>query len=303
MKDKLGRNINYAHIALTDKCNLRCVYCMPAHIEFKRNYINDELSLNDYKFIIKGLSELGITKICFTGGEPLLYPHLNELIKFTYEECNIHDISLTTNGIGLVQRAKELRECGLNTVKISLDSLKSYKYKSITNGGDINHVLNSITTCIKLGFDVKINCVVINNFNNDEINDFISMTNFYPIDVRFIELMPLGEGEKIYENSYFNIRECIENTDDIYKINYNENSTIEYYKYKNSKGRIGLITPLSCPFCSACNKIKVTEDGKIKSCLNCGQGVDIKYYLNRPMMFKEVVKEAILNKSQEYILD
>lgn len=303
MKDKFGRNINYARISLTNKCNLRCVYCMPTDIKFEKNYVNDELSFEDYKFIIKGLSELGITKVRFTGGEPLLYPYLNELIKFTYEECNIYDIAITTNGIGLAERARELRDSGLKKVNISLDSLKSYKYKSITSGGDINHVLNSITTCIKLGFNVKINCVVINDFNDDEIKDFMLMTNFYPIDVRFIELMPLGEGKKLYRNGYFNIREYIENIDGIYKVNSDENSTADYYQYINSKGRIGVITPLSCSFCKNCNRIRITSNGKIKPCLNSSEEIDIKYYLNRPMMFKEVIKEAILNKPEKHLLN
>ncbi|MGL6106784.1 GTP 3',8-cyclase MoaA [Romboutsia sp.] len=303
MKDKFGRNINYARISLTDKCNLRCVYCMPSDVKFEKNYMNDELSFEDYKFIIKGLSELGITKVRFTGGEPLLYPYLKELIKFTYEECNIKDVAITTNGIGLAEKARELKAVGLKKVNISLDSLKSYKYKSITRGGDIKHALNAITTCVKLGLNVKVNCVIINEFNDDEIEDFMLMTNFYPIDVRFIELMPLGEGQKLYQKGYFNIREFIENIDGIYKLNSNENSTADYYEYRTSKGKIGIITPLGCSFCKNCNRIRITSNGKIKLCLHSREEIDIKYYLNRPMMFREIMKEIILNKPEKHHLN
>ena len=193
MLDEYGRRVDYAKISLTDKCNLKCVYCMPDGV-YENNLINDTLSFNDYKFIINGLSQVGIRKIRFTGGEPLLYPHLIELIKYTRIECNINDIAITTNGIGLDEMAYELKQSGLKTVNISLDSHKSYRYKSITRGSNLADVLKSINECLSLGLKVKINCVVINGFNDDEIYDFINMTNYYPIDVRFIELMPIGEG-------------------------------------------------------------------------------------------------------------
>ena len=192
MLDGYERNIDYARISLTDKCNLRCVYCMPEDKVYENNLINDTLSFNDYKFIINGLSQVGIKKIKFTGGEPLLYPHLIELIKYAHYECNIDDISITTNGIGLNEIAYELKRSGLKSVNISLDSLKSYKYKSITRGGNLTDVLKSINRCLELGIKVKINCVVIKRFNDDEVYDFIEMANYYPIDVRFIELMPIG---------------------------------------------------------------------------------------------------------------
>ena len=127
MLDGYGRNIDYARISLTDKCNLRCVYCMPEDKVYENNLINDTLSLNDYKFIINGLAQVGIKKIKFTGGEPLLYPHLIELIKYAYNNCNIGDISISTNGIGLNEIAYELKQSGLKTVNINLNSLKSYK--------------------------------------------------------------------------------------------------------------------------------------------------------------------------------
>ena len=302
MLDGYERNIDYARISLTDKCNLRCVYCMPEDKVYENNLINDTLSFNDYKFIINGLSQVGIKKIKFTGGEPLLYPHLIELIKYAHYECNIDDISITTNGIGLNEIAYELKRSGLKSVNISLDSLKSYKYKSITRGGNLTDVLKSINRCLELGIKVKINCVVIKRFNDDEVYDFIEMANYYPIDVRFIELMPLGEGEYFYENGYFNISNFINDIDELYKIDDEKGSTARLYQAKYAKGRIGIITPISCQFCNTCNRIRITSDGKIKLCLHSNEETDIRYYLNKPMIFKEVLKEIILKKPDKHNL-
>ena len=302
MLDGYERNIDYARISLTDKCNLRCVYCMPEDKVYENNLINDTLSFNDYKFIINGLSQVGIKKIKFTGWEPFLYPHLIELIKYAHYECNIDDISITTNGIGLNEIAYELKRSGLKSVNISLDSLKSYKYKSITRGGNLTDVLKSINRCLELGIKVKINCVVIKRFNDDEVYDFIEMANYYPIDVRFIELMPLGEGEYFYENGYFNISNFINDIDELYKIEDEKGSTARLYQAKYAKGRIGIITPISCQFCNTCNRIRITSDGKIKLCLHSNEETDIRYYLNKPMIFKEVLKEIILKKPDKHNL-
>ena len=302
MLDEYGRKVDYARISLTDKCNLKCVYCMPEDRVYENKLINDTLSLYDYKFIINGLAQIGISKIRFTGGEPLLYPNLAELIRYAYFECNIDDIAITTNGIGLDKIAYELKENGLKSVNISLDSLKSYKYKSITRGGNLTDVLKSINVCLSLGIKVKINCVVINGFNDDEIYDFINMTNYYPIDVRFIELMPLGEGKYFYEDGYFNITNFINKIDGISKMEDEIGSTAKLYKLDYAKGRVGVIAPLSSQFCNRCNKIKVTSNGKIKPCINSNEEIDIKYYLNKPMIFKEVLKEAIYKKPQKHNL-
>ncbi|CEH35074.1 GTP 3',8-cyclase MoaA [Romboutsia lituseburensis] len=303
MNDRFGRNINYARISLTDKCNLRCVYCMPSDAEFKQKGINELLSTNDYKFIIKGLVELGINKIRFTGGEPLLHPDIVELIRYTYEECGIDNIGITTNAIGLCDIADELYKNGLKSVNISVDSLKEYRYKSVTRGGDLKEVIKAINKCLSVGLKVKINCVVIKDFNEDEVLDFIMMTSIYPIDVRFIELMPLGEGNKLYQYGYFNIFEMIENIDEMYKVNNEENSAAQYYKYKGAKGRVGVITPMSCSFCSTCNRIRVTSNGSIKLCLHSKEELDIKPYLNKPLIFREIMKENILEKPQKHHLN
>lgn len=291
MLDEYCKNIDYAEISITDKCNLRCVYCRSEDsIHYNDNLINDCLSLYDYKFIINGLSQVGIKKINFTGGEPLLYPNLVELIRYTYYECNINDISITTHGIGLHEIVDELKRNGLKTVNISLDSLKSYKYKEITRGGNLNDVLKSINRCLELGVKVNINCVIIDTFNDDEIYDFIDMANYYPVDIRFIEIMPFGEGKYIYEEGYFNLSKYINQIDILYKIEDDKDTNAKMYKVNHSKGRIGIITDIRY---NTCNKVIITLDGKIKLSMHSNEEVDMKYYLNKPMIFKEVLRESI----------
>lgn len=302
MIDKFGRNINYLRISLTDECNLACIYCMPENVKLDKNYENQNLSLEDYKFILKSMAGLGITKVRFTGGEPLLYTKLIEIIRFTRQECNIEDIGITTNGIKLHEIAHILKESGLKKVNISLDSLKEYKYKAITRGGALKDVLKSINTCLKLGIEVKVNCVVIDGFNDDEIYDFILMTNYYPIDIRFIELMPIGEAKKIYKSGYINIKKIIDDIEEMQKVDNIENSTAQYYKFKGSKGKVGVIASVSCSFCNSCNKIRITSNGNIKLCLHSEDEIDIKEYLQKPLIFRETMKEIILNKPKAHNL-
>ena len=290
MLDEYKKNINYAEISLTDKCNLKCVYCMPEDKVYDSDIINDTLLFSDYKFIINGLAQVGINKIDFTGGEPLLYPQLVELIKYTTFDCNIDDVSITTNGIGLHEIAYELKQSGLKSVNISLDSLKSYKYKAITRGANLNYVLKSINRCLDLGIKVNINCVIIKKFNDDEIYDFIDMTNYYPVDIRFVELLPFGEGEYLYENGYFNLTKFINETDLLYKIQDEEELNIDLYKIKYAKGRIGIITNVSA---NVCNRIIITPSGSVKLEVYSNEHVDIKEYLNKPMIFKEVLREIM----------
>lgn len=301
MVDNYGREINYLRISLTDKCNLKCVYCMPNGVEFNDEYINDFLSFDDFKFIINSMSELGINKVRFTGGEPLLYPRLEELIKYT-KDSGIEDVCMTTNAIGLSGRLRTLKQYGLTKVNISLDSLKEYRYKSITQGGDLKEVILAIDKCIELGIKVKINCVAIKGFNDDELLDLMKITIKKPVDVRFIELMPLGEARKIYKKGYINVKEMINAVEGLEKVEDTENSTADYYRFKNSKGKIGIITPLSCSFCDTCSRLRLTSSGFIKTCLHSKEEIDIKPFINKPLLFKAEMKDIIKSKPERHHL-
>ena len=304
MKDSYSREINYLRISLTDKCNLRCVYCMDEDEKFQDDYINDVLSFDDYKFIIKNCAELGINKIKFTGGEPLLYPRLSELIYFAKYECNIEDVSITTNGQNFCEKALELRESGLDRVNLSIDSLREYRYKAVTRGGSLNEVLKAFNTCLRLKIPVKINCVLIDDFNNDEVYDFIQLAKNFPVDVRFVELTPSGLGfaKELYDTNYINVKSLIENIEGIESIEYDYKSPAKYYIMKNLKGRVGIIAPISNCFCHDCNKIIITDDGYIRLCFYGNEDIDIKQFLYKPIMFKEVIKEIILEKPRTHSL-
>lgn len=302
MIDRYGRAIDYLRISLTDKCNLRCVYCMPAEKRFRPGYVNDVMKPEDFKFLIKGFADNGIKKIRFTGGEPLLYPQLPEIIKFT-RECGVKDIAITTNGIGLVDKIKTLKECGLTAVNISMDSLKQYKYRAVTRNGNLNEVINAINACSAIGLKVKINCVAIKDFNDNEIVDFIEISRRAYVDVRFIELMPIGEAKQIYQRGYLDIRNVIESLPEIRKVKERQHGSIaDYYVLPGSKGRVGVITPLSCSFCDRCNRVRITADGMLKLCLHSKNEIDLKPLLHKQYLFNESIKEYIWVKPRRHNL-
>ena len=300
MKDSYSREIDYLRISLTNKCNLDCVYCSEDNKSVEES-VNNILSFNDYKFIIKSFSELGIKKIKFIGGEPLLYPYLKDLIYFAKYECNIEDVSITTNGQHFTEKALELKNSGLDRVNISIDSLKEYKYTAVTQGGSLTEALNALNTCIRLKLPVKIDCVLINEFNTDEVHDFIRVAKYNYVDVRFLELTPVGKSKKLYDVSYVNASELMENLLKYIDIlGYEEEYNVKYYKIEGSQGRVGTISPISDSFCESCNKIMITHDGFIRLCIYADEEIDLRQFLHKPIMFKEVIKEIIKEKSENY---
>ena len=304
MLDRYGRVIDYLRIAITDRCNLQCVYCKSADTKYRPDYINDKLKPEDIKFLIKAFAENGIRKIKFVGGggEPTLHPNLAEFIKCA-KDCGIRDISLTTNGTTLARNAIVLKEAGLTSVNVSIDSLKQYKYRAVTRNGNLNEVLTGIDSCLHLGMKVKINCVAINDFNDNELIDFIQISRRIPVDVRFIELMPFGEAKAIYDRGHYDIKETIESLPGIRMIeNKDKGSIASYYKVKGSKGRIGVMTPLKCSFCNKCDKINVTSDGMMRLCTYSKNEIDLKPYLNKPYLFNETIKSFIWAKPRHNTL-
>lgn len=302
MKDSYLREINYLRISLTDKCNLRCVYCKEEDEIAEEESVNNILSFDDYKFIIKSFKELGVNKIKFVGGEPILYPYLKDLIYFAKHECNIEDISITTNGQHFSEKALELKNSGLDRVNLSIDSLKEYKYNAVTRGGSLTEVLNALNTCIRLKLPVKINCVLIDEFNTDEVYDFIRLTKYHNVDVRFVELTPCNGNKRLYDLSYVNAKELIENLEDINILGFEEESNAKYYKMEKLKGRVGTIAPISDCFCKNCNKMMITHDGFIRLCLHADEEIDLREFLHKPIMFKEVIKEILKEKPRNHTL-
>lgn len=303
MNDRYGRSIDYLRVSLTDRCNLRCIYCMPEEGVYKKSH-EEILRFEEILKIVNAAALLGVKKIRYTGGEPLILKGIEELIEKTSKVSGIKDIAITTNGILLEDLADKLKESGLNRVNISLDTLKEDKFKQITRGGDINKVLRAIQKCISIGLTpVKINTVLIKGINDDEISDFINLTRELPVEIRFIELMPIGQGEKLYEKGFMSSDEVIARFPELMPLETNKNSTASLYKIKNSKGKVGFISPLSCKFCASCNRIRLTSMGTIKPCLHSANELNIKGYLNNEVLLTSALKEAIYNKPSQHNLE
>ncbi|MCX7884242.1 MAG: GTP 3',8-cyclase MoaA [Caloramator sp.] len=303
MKDGWGRDINYMRISVTDRCNLRCIYCMPEE-GIKKKQHEDILRYEDILKIVKCCAKLGINKIRLTGGEPLIVKDIDKLIYEISKIDGIEDIGITTNGILLKDMAKDLKKCGLKRVNISLDTLKEEKFKKITRKGNLKNVLEAIEECLRIGLSpVKINTVLIRGLNDDEIEDIMNLTIRYPLDVRFIELMPIGEGEKYYKDGFISSEEIIRNHKNLFPIGRKRGETAENYKLPDSIGKIGLISPLSCKFCDSCNRIRLTSAGTIKPCLHSEREYSIREYLNSEEMLLAAIKNSIINKPKEHYLE
>lgn len=277
MKDNQGRKIDYLRISLTDKCNLNCEYCMPKGICSEKVVI--KMSPKEINEIIKAFAELGISKIRFTGGEPLIVEGIETIVSNTSKVEGIKDISITTNGINLAERVKALKEAGLTRVNVSMDTLQDNKYENITGKPLLEKVKEGIFNSLNMGLTpVKLNVVMMKAINMSEMKEFINLTRRYPIDVRFIELMPIGAGIKLFKENFISASEVIKEYPELIKLEHEETSTAELFKVKDGKGRIGFITPLSCKFCSECNRVRLTSEGRIKPCLHSEEEYDILNY-------------------------
>ena len=303
MRDSYGRDINYLRISVTDRCNLRCIYCMPEQGIKSKSHV-EILRFEEILKIVKAAEKLGVNKIRYTGGEPLVMKDLDKLIYETSKLPGIDDIAITTNGILLSDMASDLKKAGLKRVNISLDTLDSTKFKSITRVGSLEKVMESIDKCLSLGIEpVKINTVLMKGFNDTEFEDFLNLTRKMPVEIRFIELMPIGEGIKIYKKSKLNFMELLKKHPELEQIETQKSSTAQLYKLSGAKGKIGFISPVSCKFCAECNKIRLTSIGTIKQCLHSKEEINLRQYLNDEEMLANVLKQAIYNKPLEHHLD
>lgn len=304
MKDSFGRDINYLRISITDRCNLRCKYCMPAHGIYKCNH-NDLFSLEEIELIAKEFVKLGIEKIRITGGEPLIRKGVIKLISNLSKIEGLKDISMTTNGLLLERYAQDLKNSGLNRVNISLDTLNKEKYKIITRGGNLDKVFKGIKKAKEIGLTpIKINTVLIGGFNDDEIEDFVYLTSNENIDVRFIELMPIGEASKWANENFISSDEVLNRIKTLEKIkNHDLSSPALYYKLPEGKGRVGIINPISCKFCEYCNRIRLTSQGNLKLCLHSSREIDLKHAIRNGESINNIILNSILEKPESHRLE
>lgn len=301
MKDSLGREIDYLRISLTESCNLRCIYCMPEGVAPK--VCGETLTKENIFDIVEVAVELNIKKIRLTGGEPLLRQDIVEIVQ-GIKDRGIEKIYITTNGILLSEKIEKLKKAGLKGVNISLDTLDREQFNYITRGGDLERVLQGIEKALNLNLEVKINSVIMKDINENAIEELAKLTLNNQLDVRFIELMPIGQGKKftgISNNDIYDRLEKIFEFDRDYK---EIKGVSTYYKLKDSKGNIGFISPINSCFCETCNKIRLTSDGVIKRCLNSKGNTNIKESLDKNIekeKIKEILEQEIFKKPERHL--
>ena len=304
MIDQTGREIEYLRLSITDRCNLRCKYCMG---ERNMTFLPKEeiLTPEEIKRIIGILSDIGVRKIRLTGGEPLVRKNFMSILKDINSVKGIEEINLTTNGILLEENLESLIKNGIKNINISLDTLNPVLYKEITKGGELETVLKGIEKAIRLKVNrIKINVVLIKGINENEIIDFVKFSEDYPVDIRFIELMPIGEGKSFIPVSNDEVIETIKKERELFPVEEKIGSgPAKYFKSRFSKGNIGFINPLSHNFCDKCNRIRITPDGFLKLCLHWNEGINLKKLLRSQISNEELKKkilESIYNKPKHH---
>lgn len=275
MKDSFGRRIDYIRVSVTDRCNLRCIYCMPRKLS-SCAAPSGEISGKSILRLIRVARSHGLSKVRLTGGEPLLRKGIEMLIR-EIKDLGVEDLSLTTNGTLLAGKARTLRAAGLDRINISLNTLNPRRYRFIAGGGSVGKVLNAIEEAEDAGLGpIKINFVPIRGLNDDEIVRFASLTKEKPYHVRFIELMPLGDGAWSRERRI--------SADEVLSAVSSACGRLEEaglagssrnYRLMGAKGIIGVISPMSRRFCASCNRLRLTSKGKLKACLFSGIEADI----------------------------
>ena len=308
--DPYKRKINYLRISVTDRCNLRCRYCMPEEGIPLISH-REVLSYEEILRIVRVFAAEGISKIRLTGGEPLIRKGIVDFISRLSQNKEIKDLSLTTNGILLKELAYDLKQAGLKRVNISLDSLKKEKFLQITRKDDFERVWLGIEEALRVGLSpIKINMVAIKGLNDDEIESFARLTLRLPVTVRYIEYMPSGNGES-WEGSDLltipQIKERLEKIGPLVPVPSNRwDGPAKRFRIEGSLGEIGLIGAVSSHFCGDCNRLRLTADGKIRTCLFSDEEIDVKEILRRggsDCDLKEKLLVALRAKPERHQID
>ena len=275
MIDQFGRNITYLRLSVTELCNLRCRYCMPAEGVRKKSHA-DMLTEDEMILAVEAAASLGITKLRITGGEPLVKKNILSICRRAAAVPGIKEVCLTTNGILLPQLAKPLREAGVRRLNLSLDTLNPDKYAYITRIGRIEDFWRGFHAALDAGFDkIKLNAVLVGGFNDDEIVPLAELTKQYPVDMRFIEMMPMCDSARFGPDAYIPFTRVLEALPEAQPVP-KDGGVAKLYRLPGAKGNIGLISPVSAHFCGDCNRIRLTADGKVKPCLHSNAEYPLK---------------------------
>ncbi|MCM3631196.1 GTP 3',8-cyclase MoaA [Paenibacillus glycanilyticus] len=303
--DRFGREHDYLRISVTDRCNLRCLYCMPEEgMEFAD--ASHLLSYDDIVEVVQSAAGLGITKLRITGGEPLVRPGLDGLIRRLKAIPGIEDIALTTNGMLLGKYAEALKDAGLNRVNISLDTLDPARFKFIARRGELKRVIEGIEAAGRAGLaPIKLNCVLLKGINEDEIAAFLKLAYEQPMHVRFIEYMPIGHADDNWRKHYLPLSHVLDTAkNEGYTItrrtNVKGNGPSDDWQMDGGQGSFGLIHPVSDHFCKSCNRLRLTADGSMKPCLYWVDELNVKAALGDPEAMRDIFYRAMDLKPENH---
>jgi cyclic pyranopterin phosphate synthase len=309
IRDTYNRTISYLRLSVTDRCNLRCQYCVPRNLPgVTTEGVTRKAEVLSYEDLFRLAREsvgLGIRKIRVTGGEPLVRPGIVEFLERIARLEPGPQVVLTTNGILLKKLAVPLREAGVKRLNISLDSLDDKTFKSITGGGDVNTVLGGIDAAQRAGFPApQINVVVLRGINDHEIPAFAKMASSMGLNVRFIEYMPIT-GDSGWKQHYMPSHEVLERIAQEHRLTPVESvdgaGPAKYLKLDDGPGMVGVISPISDHFCASCNRIRISADGQARGCLLSEETTDLKPYLERDdEAVREILKSIILHKPERH---
>lgn len=293
MIDTHGREITYLRLSVTERCNLRCRYCMPEDGICKMDRV-DLLTEEEMIQAVEAAASLGIKKLRITGGEPLVKCNILSICQRAAAVDGIQEVCITTNGTLLPKLAVPLKEAGVKRINLSLDTLNPDKYAHITRRGTLKDALAGLQAALDAGFEkIKINAVLIGGFNDDEILPMAELTKQYPVDVRFIELMPIQDHDEFGESAFIPCKKIIEKLPEAIPQK-RDGGVARLYQLPGAKGNIGLISPLSDHFCGSCNRLRLTADGKLKPCLHSAEELSIRGLSKEEM--REQFRRAILAK-------
>ncbi|QSP94909.1 GTP 3',8-cyclase MoaA [Marinobacter salinisoli] len=296
LTDRFGRTVNYVRLSVTDRCDFRCVYCMSEDMTFVPR--EQVLTLEELAQVARTFVDLGTRKIRLTGGEPLVRRDILELVR-EIGTFGLHDFAMTTNGSQLPTMAEPLRKAGLKRLNISLDSLDADKFHRITRTGKLSQVLDGIDAARDAGFEgIKLNTVVLKGRNHEEIPDLVDFARQKNIDITFIEEMPLGEisehdrGLTLCTSD--EVRDIIQERHELIPTSENSGGPARYYRMPDSKTKVGFISPHSHNFCSTCNRVRVTVEGRLLLCLGNEHSVDLRRVLRGHPESDDKLRETII---------
>ncbi len=297
MLDHLGRSVQYLRLSVTGACDYRCAYCMP---EGPAEGVREALTATEFIEIARQAAALGVNKVRLTGGEPLARGDILDICRGVSALDGIETLCMTTNASRLARLAKDLRAAGVGCVNISIDSLKPERYREITRCGRLEDAMGGLFAALDAGFDrVKVNTVLIGGLNDDEIVDFVALTRDHPIDVRFIELMPIGPSTAWPGERFISAQTVLERCPGLTPVG--RSGVSERYRMPGHMGGVGLIRPITGCFCAECDRIRVTADGMLKPCLHACREIPLKGLAGEAL--REEIARGILEKPRAHALN